>query len=94
MPAGVPAGACVVRDGWTLLYVGISPKASPSNGAPASRQTIQSRIRYHYRGNAEGSTLRLTLGVLLAADLGIELRRVGSAPVARSPTAKHCSRSG
>ena len=31
-----------------------------------------------YRGNAYGSTLRLTLGCLLADQLGIELRRVGS----------------
>ncbi|RNL98558.1 hypothetical protein EFE23_13740 [Micromonospora solifontis] len=61
-----------------LLYVGISPKAPPSNGRPPSRQTIRSRIRYHYRGNAAGSTLRLTLGSLLAKDLGIDLRRVGS----------------
>jgi len=30
------------------------------------------------RGNAEGSTLRLSLGCLLAAELNIELRRVGS----------------
>ena len=36
------------------------------------------RIRYHFRGNAEGSTLRLTLGCLLIKPLGIELRRVGS----------------
>ena len=33
---------------------------------------------YHFRGNAEGSTLRLTLGVLLSERLGLELRRVGS----------------
>jgi hypothetical protein len=31
-------------------------------------------VRYHYRGNTAGSTLRLTLGCLL----GLELRRVGS----------------
>lgn len=30
------------------------------------------------RGNAEGSTLRFTLGCLLEEDLGIQLRRVGS----------------
>jgi hypothetical protein len=30
------------------------------------------------RGNAEGSTLRLTLGCLLSAQLGLELRRVDS----------------
>ena len=48
------------------------------NGAPVSRQRLRDRIRYHYRGNAEGSTLRPTLGCLLAGHLGIELRRVGS----------------
>ena len=36
------------------------------------------RIRYHYQGNAEGSTLRLTLGCLLSEELDIELRREGS----------------
>jgi hypothetical protein len=30
------------------------------------------------QGNAEGSTLRLSLGCLLADQLGVELRRVGS----------------
>jgi hypothetical protein len=61
-----------------LLYVGISPDRPPANGRPASSQTIATRIRYHYTGNAEGSTLRKTLGCLLADELGIELRRVGS----------------
>jgi hypothetical protein len=65
---------------FTLLYVGISPKAPPKSGRPPSRQTMRSRLRYHMRGNAEGSTLRLTLGCLLAAALGLELRRVGSGP--------------
>jgi hypothetical protein len=60
-----------------LLYVGISPKEPPRNGRPGSRQTLASRIRYHFRGNAEGSTLRLTFGCMLADDLGLELRRVG-----------------
>jgi hypothetical protein len=58
--------------------VGISPKAPPTNGSRPSRQTIRGRIRYHYRGNAYGSTLRLTLGCLLADELGIGLRRVGN----------------
>ncbi|MFJ6086529.1 GIY-YIG nuclease family protein [Streptomyces sp. NPDC092369] len=39
-----------------------------------STQNLRKRVRYHYRGNAAGSTLRLTLGSLL----GLELRRVGS----------------
>lgn len=54
-----------------LLYVGITPRRMATR---ASRQNLRTRIRYHYRGNAEGSTLRLTLGCLL----GFELRRVGS----------------
>jgi hypothetical protein len=47
-------------------------------GKRPSTQSLWHRIRYHYRGNAEGSTLRLTLGCLLAQQLGIQLRRVGS----------------
>jgi len=57
----------------SLLYVGIAPKRPYKDGR-RSRATLHQRVRYHYRGNAEGSTLRLTLGCLL----GIELRRVGS----------------
>ena len=78
LPCAMNVGGCVAHDDLTLLYVGISPKSPPSNGKPASRQTLRKRVRYHYTGNAEGSTLRLTLGCLLAERLGIELRRVGS----------------
>ncbi|WP_395453308.1 GIY-YIG nuclease family protein [Azospirillum melinis] len=78
LPPGVPATDVATRNGMTLLYVGIAPRAPPANGKPPSRQSVWSRVRYHYRGNAEGSTLRLTLGCLLAETLGIELRRVGS----------------
>jgi hypothetical protein len=72
------ADACLSRSGLTLLYTGISPKRPPRNGRPPSTQTLRDRIRYHYKGNAEGSTLRKTLGILLSDALGIELRRVGS----------------
>ncbi|MCK8672224.1 hypothetical protein M1M07_14045 [Rhodococcus sp. HM1] len=78
LPGEVDASGCVERDGWTLLYVGISPKAPPRNGRVASSQTLRSRIRTHYCGNAAGSTLRLSLGSLLSPALGIELRRFGS----------------
>jgi hypothetical protein len=77
LPPLVPPDGCIVRDGLTLLYAGIAPKAPPNNGARASEQTLCHRIRYHMRGNAYGSTLRLTLGCLLAESLGIELHRVG-----------------
>jgi hypothetical protein len=68
VPPYVPTTDCRQALGATLLYVGISPKRPPSG------QDLRSRIRSHYCGNAEGSTLRLTLGCLL----GIPLRRVGS----------------
>ena len=78
VPPGVPTEGCVQHGPHILLYVGIAPKAPPRNGAKPSTQRLFHRIRYHYRGNAEGSTLRLTLGCLLSEELGIVLRRVGS----------------
>ena len=72
VPEIVPTDGCVTKDGLTLLYVGISPKNESSS------QNIRKRIKSHYQGNAEGSTLRLTLGVLLAGKSGFPLRRVGS----------------
>jgi hypothetical protein len=77
-PASVPTEGCLTIDDKVLLYVGISPKAPPANGRPASRQNLRTRLRYHMRGNAEGSTLRLTLGCLRSDELGLQLRRVGS----------------
>jgi hypothetical protein len=80
VPPGVPAADCVVQNHLnhlTLLYVGIAPKA-PSQVGRVSSATLRSRIRQHYRGNASGSTLRLTLGCLLAEQLGIELCNVGT----------------
>lgn len=53
------------------LYVGIAPRRTANR---ASSQNLRTRVRYHFRGNAYGSTLRLSLGCLL----GLELRRVGS----------------
>src|SRR4051812_11571806 len=72
------ATGCHQWQGLSLLYIGISPKAPPLNGRPPSRSTLKARLRTHYRGNTEGSTLRRTLGCLLASNLGLELRRVGS----------------
>ncbi|MCX5042459.1 hypothetical protein OG921_04635 [Aldersonia sp. NBC_00410] len=78
LPADIDTSGCRTRDGLTLLYTGISPRRPPQNGRAPSRQTLRTRITYHYRGNAEGSTLRKTLGCLLGAELGIDLRRYGS----------------
>jgi hypothetical protein len=60
------------------LYVGISPSPPPANGRPPSRQNLRKRLRQHYARTAAASTLRRTLGCLLAGDLGLQLRHVGS----------------
>ena len=39
---------------------------------------LRTRLRQHMNGNAEGSTLRLSLGCFLSEELGIRLQRVGS----------------
>lgn len=72
VPPHVPVSDCEQLDDLTLLYVGISPRS------PTSGQNLRKRIRYHYRGNAEGSTLRQTLGVLLTDRSNYSLRRVGT----------------
>jgi hypothetical protein len=78
VPELVPTADCHRFSDGFLLYVGISPSRPPSNGKPPSKQRLFHRVRYHFRGNAEGSTLRFTLGCLLSAKLGIELRRAGN----------------
>ena len=74
-PGVTPTDGCLVHDSKTLLYVGISPDKP---GKPNSKSNISERIRCHYNHNAEGSTLRKTLGILLAEKSGYPLRRVGS----------------
>src|SRR5215469_10208034 len=78
LPPLVVAERCRQHQGMRLLYAGISPNRPPQNGRAPSKQDLRDRIKYHYTGNAEGSTLRKTLGCLLAHELGIQLRRVGS----------------
>lgn len=75
IPPGVPTEGCLTHEGYTLLYVGVSPN---KKGKPNSRANLKTRIKTHYSGNAEGSTLRRTLGVLLATESNFPLRRVGS----------------
>jgi hypothetical protein len=78
VPPGVDASGCHTHGDKSLLYIGISPSAPPSNGRAPSRSTIKRRLQTHFGGNASGSTLRLTLGCLLRHQLNIDLRRVGS----------------
>lgn len=77
IPSAVPVSKYHQYNNFTLLYVGIAPKAPPKNGALPSKQRLFNRIRNHYKGNASCSTLRLSLGCLLADELGLVLRRVG-----------------
>jgi hypothetical protein len=76
-PGPIDTASCHVRDGMAMLYVGIAPKKPYADGR-RSKTTLHQRVRYHYTGNPEGSTLRLTLGCLLSQGLALELRRVGS----------------
>ncbi|QRY52154.1 GIY-YIG nuclease family protein [Mycolicibacterium septicum] len=81
VPAGIDVSGCRQRDGLTLLYVGISPTRPPVGGKPPSTQNLRKRVKYHYgvaNADADGSTLRKTLGILLADELGFKLRRIGS----------------
>jgi len=71
-PASVPIGGCHRHGKWTLLYIGISPRNPSSSG------TLHSRIRYHFRGNLSGSTLRTSLAALLRDELNAPFRRVGA----------------
>lgn len=73
IPAVIPTSGCLTLEGKTLLYIGIAPD---SQNKPNSTQSLLRRNQYHYRGNAEGSTLRRTLGVILEGKSGFSLRRV------------------
>lgn len=64
---------CYQYKGKTLLYFGIAPKSETSNARLNGRI-----INQHFNGDAESSTLRFSLGCLLASRLGIELRFHGS----------------
>lgn len=68
----VPHQGTAADGAWAMLYVGISP------ARPSSKSNLAARLSQHLSLNAEGSTLRLTLGVLLGDRLGLNLRRVGS----------------
>ena len=81
IPGDIDVSGCEQQDGWTLLYVGISPGPPPANGRPQTPQDISKRTRYHFgagSASADGSPLRKSLGVLLGHQLGFALRRIGS----------------
>lgn len=63
----VPEGPYETTDGYELLYVGIAPSG------PTSKSLLRPRLVRHATGDASRSTLRLTLGVLLAEKLDLTL---------------------
>lgn len=63
----VPDAEYATTDGFELLYVGIAPSSA------ASKSLLRPRLVRHATGDASRSTLRLTLGVLLADELGLTL---------------------
>ncbi len=73
IPKLVPLDNCYTRDGFTLLYIGIAPSSS------TSKSNLRKRIKtQHLKGNAYGSTLRLTLGCILEEHLNITLKQYGT----------------
>jgi hypothetical protein len=67
----VSISGCHSHKEHSLLYLGIAPSSC------RSMATLLTRIPTHLRGNASGSTLRLTLGCLLSERLGLTLRKTG-----------------
>ncbi len=79
VPGSMNTDRCLQLGSATLLYIGISPQRPALNGRPTrASRNLQARIRYHYTGNASGSTLRTSLGCLLANRLKIHLQPIGS----------------
>lgn len=66
IPPEVPTRECKRHDGFTLLYLGISPSR------PSSKGTLRARIKTHYRPKG-ASTLRRTLDVLLEETLHLRV---------------------
>jgi hypothetical protein len=69
----VPDAAYAMTGDRQLLYVGIAPR-KPSSAGKESASRLRNRLTTHATKDASRSTLRLSLGVLLADQLGLALR--------------------
>lgn len=74
IPDEIPIEGCHQVDGWTLLYLGVSPMKSTDTNF--HKNNLKKRLRTHLMNDAEGSTLRKSLGVLLAKKTGYSLRLI------------------
>ncbi|PZC42226.1 MAG: hypothetical protein DK306_002368 [Chloroflexi bacterium] len=70
----MPSEGLHADDEFSILYVGIAPRASAGSGRDPLRTSLAPRIAYHYTGGAEASALRTALGIVLSAPLGLRLR--------------------
>ena len=69
IPGDTPTDGCFKKDGLTLLFIGISPAREDSH------HDLYGRIyKNHCTAKAKFSTLRTSLGVLLAEESGYPLR--------------------
>lgn len=68
----VPDAQYARTGDFELLYVGIAPKRPSITGKESGSQ-LRSRLPAHAKKDASRSTLRLTLGVLLAEELDLAL---------------------
>jgi hypothetical protein len=73
VPAAVPTYGCPTLNGCTLLYLRLAPDRSGR-----SVGSLLSCIVRNYRANAQSSSLRKTLGILLEEQSGFPLLRAGS----------------
>jgi hypothetical protein len=67
MPKGVPITHTKQIDGMNLLYIGIGPVSEKS------KASLVKRLRNHVKADASRSTLRTSLGCLLAETLNLQL---------------------
>jgi hypothetical protein len=77
VPPGVPVDETAIQDGRWLLYVGIAPR-KPSAAGSVSKSTLRDRLLTHCRGPLALSTLRRTVAVLLASELGLSITLTAS----------------
>jgi hypothetical protein len=68
----VPDAPYAHTDGFELMYVGIAPKKPGTNGKESASR-LRPRLTAHSQRDASRSTLRLTLGALLAEELSLSL---------------------
>ena len=72
----VPDAPYAKTDGLELMYVGIAPR-KPNRAGKESSSQLRVRLSAHARRDASRSTLRLTLGLLLAEELCLSLGTYG-----------------